>query len=199
MLIKITDGAITGTASISNAQQAALFLANNPEYSNTDFIFDEDIDLYEFSSGSFVLKDGWETIKSEREAAAAQRALVGIKAQKSDQINTIRYQKIYQANIAYLFPGDTEPDGIQMRNEVDRQNIQDLVIDASTNDTEAPMAFMSTSNTLKYMTSAQLVAMGKYLKGRGDQIVGYAWALKAQVTAAQTIDELPDVTSGWPE
>ena len=114
------------------------------------------------------------------------------------QVNNIRYSKIYQDSIPYTFPGDSEPDGVQMRNEVDRQNIQDLVIDASLRDPADPMVFMPTSNTLKTLTARDIVDMGKYLKARGDQIVAYSWTLKSQIKAAQTIEDLPDIQAGWP-
>jgi hypothetical protein len=150
-----------------------------------------------------IMRSGWVLI--DKDTASVHRAenlaeeLNKAKLLLNTAINTIRYEKIYQESIAYIFPGDTEPDGIQMRNEVDRQNIQDLVIDASTSPPETMMAFMPASNTLKYMTAQQLIEMGKYLKSRGDAIVSYAWTLKSQVGAATNIEELPDVDVGWPE
>jgi hypothetical protein len=38
------------------------------------------------------------------------------------------------------------------------------------------------------------------LKTRGDQIVSYAWTLKAQISAAATIEALNaiDINTGWP-
>jgi hypothetical protein len=122
------------------------------------------------------------------------------KADKRAKINTIRYSKIYMDSIPYTFPGDTEPDGIQMRNETDRQNIQDFVIDAVNKDPEAVMHWMPVSNSVKAMTASQAVQMGQYLKDRGDQIMAYSWQLKGQVGAAETYEDLQaiDIASGWP-
>jgi hypothetical protein len=117
-----------------------------------------------------------------------------------NKINEIRYSKIYMDSIPYTFPGDTEPDGIQMRDETDRQNIQDFVIDAANKDPEAVMYWMPISNSVKAMTAAQAVVMGQTLKARGDQIMAYSWQLKEQVDAAGTYEELQaiDIESGWP-
>ena len=119
------------------------------------------------------------------------------------EIDRIRYSKIYQASIPYLFPGDTDPDGVQMRDDIDRQNIQNHVTDAMIRDPGDTMYFMPTSNNLKTMTAQQTVDMGQFIKVRGDRIVAYAWALKAQVNSAE-IDtfaklESIDINSGWPE
>jgi hypothetical protein len=118
-----------------------------------------------------------------------------------DKINEIRYSKIYMDSIPYTFPGDTEPDGIQMRDETDRQNIQDFVIDAANKDPEAVMYWMPVSNSVKTLTAAQAIEMGQYLKARGDAIMAYSWQLKGQVDAAGTYEELQaiDIESGWPE
>jgi len=122
------------------------------------------------------------------------------KTEKATQINTIRYSKIYMESIPYTFPGDTEPDGIQMRDETDRQNIQDFVIDAANKDPGETMYWMPVSNNVKAMTAAQAVEMGQYLKNRGDQIMAYSWQLKAQVSAAETIEVLNaiNIQEGWP-
>jgi hypothetical protein len=117
-----------------------------------------------------------------------------------NKINEIRYSKIYMDSIPYTFPGDTEPDGIQMRDETDRQNIQDFVIDAANKDPETTMYWMPVSNNVKAMTAAQAVVMGQTLKARGDAIMSYSWTLKGQVDAAETYDDLQaiDINEGWP-
>jgi hypothetical protein len=118
-----------------------------------------------------------------------------------NKINEIRYSKIYMEAIPYTFPGDTEPDGIQMRNEIDRQNLQDFVIDAVNKDPEATMHWMPVSNNVKAMTAAQAVDMGLHLKTRGDQIMEYSWQLKGQIEATDTLEALNEIniTEGWPE
>ena len=117
------------------------------------------------------------------------------------EINIIRYKKLYQENIPYTFPGDSEPDGVQMRDETDRQNIQDFVLDASNKDPETIMYWMPVSNVMKAMTASEAIDMGQTLKARGDSIMGYSWTLKGQITTAETFEELQaiDIYSGWPE
>lgn len=126
------------------------------------------------------------------------------KSAKAAEINTIRYSKIYMESIPYIFPGDTEPDGIQMRNETDRQNVQDFYGDAladvamGTPEIERP--FMPVSNNPKTLNATEAVTMGKYLKARGDAIMAYSWQLKAQIAAATTIEQLNaiNIQEGWP-
>jgi hypothetical protein len=127
--------------------------------------------------------------------------LVKSKEDKKHQINEIRYSKIYNSNISYTFPGDTEPDGIQMRNETDRQNIQDMVIDAMNKDPETIIYFMPVSNNLKAVSAQAIIDMGLYLKTRGDQIMGHSWQLKSQIEAADTLEALNEINinEGWPE
>ena len=139
--------------------------------------------------------------KAEQEQTFLDQELSKEKKALTDKINVIRYSKIYMESIPYLFPGDTEPDGVQMRNDIDRQNIQDVVTDAILRDPGDIMYFMPTSNNLKTMTAQQIKDMGQFVKGRGDGIVGYAWGLKGQVNGATTIEELNsiDINAGWPE
>lgn len=115
-------------------------------------------------------------------------------------VNEIRYSKIYQESIPYTFPGDTEPDGIQMRNEVDRQNIQDVIVDATIKNADDVMYFMPVSNNLKTMTAAEVITMGLFLKTRGDAITSYSWQLKQQIDAIDNLQDLSDLDIGinWP-
>jgi len=123
------------------------------------------------------------------------------KAKKIQLVEEIRYLKIYQKSIPYTFPGDADPDGIQMRDEVDRQNIQDLVIDAMLLDPTDTVHFMPVSNALKTMTALQMIQMGQYLKTRGDQVVSRAWTLKGQIRSAENSEDLENINinDGWPE
>jgi len=118
-------------------------------------------------------------------------------------INQIRYSKIYNENIPYIFPGDTIPDGIQMRDDIDRQNIQDIFLDAMNKPSDTIMYFMPVSNNLKMMTAQELITMGLFIKTRGDLIVGYAWDLKQQIDNTETLEQIETITStleiGWPE
>lgn len=137
---------------------------------------------------------------AEQEAAAIAADLLKKQEALAKQIDVIRYSKIYMESIPYTFPGDTEPDGVQMRDETDRQNIQDVIIDATIKDPNTIMYVMPTSNNIKPMTAAQVIEMGQYLKSRGDQIMQYSWQLKAQINAVETIEELSTIgiETGWP-
>jgi len=139
----------------------------------------------------------WDIKEAEELAQVVSNKKISLKT----KINEIRYSKIYMDSIPYTFPGDIEPDGVQMRDETDRQNIQDFVTDATTNDPTTEMIWMPVSNTPKTMTSAQAIEMGKYLKARGDAIMGYSWNLKGQISAAENLEALNqiDITTGWPE
>ena len=120
-------------------------------------------------------------------------------------VYAIRQAKIYQESIPYIFPGDTEPDGIQFRDEIDRQNIQDIghVAQFHINNSEPdfPMFFMARSNTLKTFTATQALEMCALLKLRGDVIYQLSWELKQQIEAAQTLEDLYNINinTGWPE
>jgi hypothetical protein len=124
-----------------------------------------------------------------------------LKNNKIRLVNVERYARIYMESIPYTFPGDDTPDGVQMRDEIDRQNIQDFVIDAQMRDSEDTMYFMPVSNNVKIMTPEQAMSMGSYLKNRGDQIMGYSWVLKSQIANVETEEDLNniDITVGWPE
>ena len=117
------------------------------------------------------------------------------------QIDVIRDRHLFRDSIPYTFPGDTEPDGVQLRDERDRQNIQDNMIDAQSLSPETVMHFMPVSNNVKAMTAAQMLEMGSFLKGRGDSIYAAAWTKKGEVGAADTLEELRavDLNAGWPE
>lgn len=117
------------------------------------------------------------------------------------QVDVIRDRHIFQPSIPYTFPGDTEPDGVQLRDERDRQNIQDNMIDAQNLAPETVMHFMPVSNNVKALTAAQMLEMGAFLKARGDAIYAAAWTKKSEVGAAATLEGLRavDLNAGWPE
>ena len=120
-------------------------------------------------------------------------------------VYAIRQAKIYQESIPYIFPGDTDPDGIQFRDEIDRQNIQDIghvaQFHINNNEPDFPMFFMARSNTLKTFTATQALEMCALLKLRGDVIYQRSWELKQQIEAVQTLEELYNINinTGWPE
>lgn len=118
------------------------------------------------------------------------------------RVDEARDSVLYGA-IAYTFPGDTEPDHIQIRDERDRQNIQDNVIDASNRGEDEIMYFMPMSNNIKTLTAAQMVEMGKFLKQRGDAIYQVAWNKKGELNSVTTFEALNvwlgNITEGWPQ
>ena len=116
-------------------------------------------------------------------------------------VDVIRDRHLFKDSIPYTFPGDTEPDGVQLRDERDRQNIQDNMIDAQNLAPDTMMHFMPVSNNVKAMTAAQMLDMGAFLKSRGDTIYSAAWTKKGQVNAAETFDALKalDLQADWPE
>ena len=146
-------------------------------------------------------RQAWETYAIERTPEEIAEELEARKVAARRQVDVIRDQHIFRDSIPYTFPGDTEPDGVQLRDERDRQNIQDNMIDAQSLAPETVMHFMPTSNQVKAMTAAQMLDMGAFLKGRGDAIYAAAWTKKGEVGAAATLEQLQavDLNTGWPE
>lgn len=108
-------------------------------------------------------------------------------------------------DVPYLFPGDTEQDAIQFRDERDRQNIQDIVISAqielNKGNIDADCPFMPVSDNIKIMTPAQVMEMGVFLKNRGDNIYSISWIHKYYISIGTTKEYLDnyDYTLAWPE
>ena len=124
----------------------------------------------------------------------SNKPIEDIKESMINEVHIARYTKLYSSNIPYTFPGDSEPSGVQMRDEVDRQNLQDLyggalgfIIDG---DPGHSMSFKTTDNIVKALTASQVKSFGQHLKTRGDTIIAYSWVLKAQIRNATTIGEL---------
>lgn len=123
------------------------------------------------------------------------------KSRDRKRVNKIRDRYLF-TNATYTFPGDGEPDAIQFRDERDRQNIQDNMIDAQGKDPGATMYFMPLSNNLKTITAQQMLDMGAFLKSRGDAIYNHSWTKKnIEIEGAATLEELRavDLNEGWPE
>jgi len=142
---------------------------------------------------------------SEQETVAIANHLAKTKELKILEISNIRNSKIYNDSISYTFPGDTEPDGIQMRNELDRQNIQDVCSMATmlimSGTPDKTLNFMPYSNIVKTLTATQVQDMCIFLKTRGDNIMTHSWSLKTQIRNATIISEinLIDLETRWPE
>ena len=91
-------------------------------------------------------------------------------------------------------------DAVQLRDERDRQNIQDNAIDSLGSDPEDIKVFMSQNNVAKYLTSTQMFQMAKFLKSRGDNVYTAAWQKKNEIEMCTTYEELKniDFETGWP-
>lgn len=91
-------------------------------------------------------------------------------------------------------------DSIQLRDERDRQNIQDNAIDGLGNDEEEMKVFMSRDNVAKYMTGSQMFEMAKFLKNRGSDIYTTAWTKKQLIENSNTYEEMRNINfdSEWP-
>lgn len=67
MIIKIIDKKIASSFSSDTVSENE-FLANNPDCFATDFVFKEELFLYEYTEEKgFYLVDDWETLKKEKE------------------------------------------------------------------------------------------------------------------------------------
>lgn len=140
------------------------------------------------------------TLTEDEYQQAYQAELDARKKIARRQVDAVRDTHLFR-DIPYTFPGDEESDAIQLRDERDRQNIQDNMIGASNREPDALMHFMPLSNQVKAMTATQMLDMGAALKARGDAIYAAAWQKKAEVDAAETFDELKsiDLQADWPE
>ena len=121
-------------------------------------------------------------------------ALEAAKQDKVQALYVVRRARIYQDAAPYTFPGDTEPDGVQMRDEMDRQNLQDLFIEAQIHivngEPDKEMFFMAKSNEQKTFTALQCVEMCRTLLQQGKVVYQQSWAIKDQIKAAATQEDL---------
>lgn len=148
-----------------------------------------------FIDGRWVLSKKVVDLTVEQVAVRKNRN----KRQVVDRIDEILHNKIYAGIIPYTFPGDTDPDGIQMQNEADRMNIQEFIIGGllGTADT---FSFMPASNIKKTMSAEQVISMGKFLNARWSRLMDHSWTLKTAVAEAETAAEIQaiDIHAGWP-
>lgn len=115
-------------------------------------------------------------------------------------IDRKRDEQIY-TNVEYTFPGEAEPDYIQLRDEKDRQNLQDNIIEAqflkSNGDTTSTIDFMPLSQNKKTLTPTEMLEMGMFMKERGQSIYEESWLKKMEIENCSTISELKDLTENW--
>jgi hypothetical protein len=120
-----------------------------------------------------------------------ESVLSDAKAKKMLTINVLREQKIY-SDIAYEFPDG--PGVIQLRNNQDVRNIQSLVSGAQmqiiAGNPDAPMVFRDLDDNTRQLTAVQIAQMGAYVLNRSQAVYTASWALKDQVNAAGSFEEL---------
>lgn len=120
-----------------------------------------------------------------------------LKAQKRPLIDQWK-EAAEQRGMPYYFGGDR--DYIQLRHDRDRANINALVTQAmllkQAGVTDPVVPFMPESNTLRMMTPDEVIQMGLAVGQFGSQCYATAWALKAQLDAATSVEEVEDVV--WP-
>lgn len=112
------------------------------------------------------------------------------------EVNEIRDKLVYCESIEYPFPDGTI-DHIQIRDEKDRNNIQELFQVAKFHIAEGqpdfPMWFMPKSNNKKTMTAYQVYEMCLCLEIRKDFIFQKSWDLKSNIDAGLEVD----IYSAW--
>src|SRR6056297_684162 len=113
-----------------------------------------------------------------------------------DKVDNLKLQYTY-TNHEYTFP-DSSIDYIQYNDEQDRQNFQDVIIDAINRDSQDIVIFHPLSNNNKELTALQIIEMGKYIKTKCDQINNNAWNKKNEIRNANIsqLDSI-DITTGW--
>lgn len=115
------------------------------------------------------------------------------------QVDAIR-DVVFFSDVPYLFPGDEVVDAIQYRDDRDRQNIQDTIIEAMGRPGGDVMSFMPRGNVPKSMTAAQILDMQAVIDARRAAIYAAAWGKKAEIEQADSFDALRmvDLQAGWP-
>jgi len=132
-----------------------------------------------------------------------EKPLSQIISERCAEIDAEREARFW-GNIAYTFPNDEAPDAVQFRNDMDRQNIQDTVIEAQSRITagdDTPIYFMPVSNSIKVLLPQQAVDMGLHLKHRGESVYQTAWTHKAALRTMTDVEAVLnyDITTNWPE
>lgn len=138
-----------------------------------------------------LTEDAYESVKRDE--------LSRRKTRLRRQVDAIR-DVVFFSDVTYLFPGDEVVGAIQHRDDRDRQNIQDIAIEAMGRSGEDVMSFMPRSNAHKSMTAAQILDMRAVLDARRVAIYLAAWTKKAEIEQADSFDALRmvDLQAGWP-
>ncbi len=111
-----------------------------------------------------------------------------------DKVEELRDKYIY-TNHSYTFPDGSE-DYIQLRNEIDRQNFQDIMLDALDKESDEIIKFRPLSNNIKEMKASEVIEMNKFLKQKIDGILENSWNLKNEIRNSSDLDSI-DINKGW--
>lgn len=126
---------------------------------------------------------------------ATSKSIVGM------ELDRIRDSKIFCGDIPYVFPGDIEPDHIQMRHESDRQNLRGFIQGAIASIGGDTLYFRPSSNNLKAMTREDVLDMSRFLEQRDTAIRNRTWQFKDLLSEAETLNEVAalvnNFTNNW--
>jgi len=117
------------------------------------------------------------------------------------EVNKLRYKKIY-TRFPYTFPDGTQ-DYIQIRNEQDRQNIQDFFITAQrkiTNNNNDIMYFRTESDITKELYPTDVLDLNEAMETWIYSFFIASWTHKENILNLNTNQELDDYdyTINWP-
>lgn len=121
-----------------------------------------------------------------------------LKKSKSAEIESIRAE-IERTGCPFVF--GTVGDLIQTRDERDFININGVATNAmllkTAGETGAVIPFRAKSDTSYMLTPDQAIALGKAVANRATALYAIQWALKDQIAAAETAEEINAIK--WPE
>lgn len=115
----------------------------------------------------------------------------------SMNLDRVKNELTYCGDISYTFPGDVDPDGIQMRHETDWQNIQGFTLSAVLSGPDEVLNFMPSSNNLKQMTPNQVADMSRFIEQRNMAIRNRVWYYKSQLKNLQTLNEIAKLVEAY--
>ena len=156
---------------------------NNPDWIFTDFEFQEDIKYYDYD-GSFTLKQDWETLKAQDEAAA--------QAEKEQrEFDTLKNQKLQDLKEAFTQAKIRPRVDTTLGYQVDG-GYEDL-----TNYENARILELDTikdaDNNMQSVTAEELDTIVQKIREHGAAQYQRKWTIEAELNNASTIEELNQV------
>ena len=194
MLVNIINNKLVGYILISNSNKEQEFITNNPTYIKTDFLFAEDIDLYEYDeiNNSFNLILNWEAIKAERQAQAeaeieAQRiaSLPSLEDAIALKIKSLN-EKVNEQYKAYL----SKYPEIEIESFKNKANESALVIaDNNIALSQTPYLTKLTGNTTIEARNSLAFAVDVKIQETA-QLESYAVTKREEIKACKNIEDL---------